>query len=103
MRGRIDAADGVVNGLMVWGLSVVGILALAVFGGTALLGPLSEIATQMSGVQQQAAQIDPQQALATARQTAGWAVLGLGLAAVAAPLGGMAGSKLWPQRTTEIR
>lgn len=93
-----NTADGIVNGLMVWGLSVVGILALAVFGGTALLGPLSEFATQMPGAQQQAAQIDPQQALAAGRQAAGWAVLGLGPAAVTAALGGVAGTKLWPRR-----
>ena len=96
------AADGVVNGLMVWALSVVGILALAVFGGTAMLGPLSQFATQMSDVQQQVTQVDPQQALAAARETAGWAVLGLGLAAAAAALGGMAGAKLWPRRRTDV-
>lgn len=98
-----STADGVVNGLIVWALSVAGILGLAAFGGTALLGPLAELAAQVPGAQQQVAQVDPQQALGVARQTAGWAALGLGLAAVAAALGGMTGSKLWPKRASAIR
>ncbi|MHA6793822.1 hypothetical protein ACVGVM_09970 [Pseudonocardia bannensis] len=91
------AEDGVLHGVLVWALSVVGILALAVIGGTSLLGPLADLAGQ-TAVRPQDVQIDPAQVMSTARDTAGWTALGLGLAAGAAALGGMAGSKIWPRR-----
>jgi len=94
------ANDGLVHGVLVWALSVVGILAAALLGGGALLGSVASVATDVTNIAQQAQQVDvnPAQALQTARETAGWAALSLGLAVVAAGLGGLAGSKIWPGR-----
>jgi hypothetical protein len=92
------AGDGVLHGVLVWALSVLGILALALIGGSALLGPLANFAAQAPDAAQSAQSIDPAQALDTARDTAGWTALGLGAAAAAAAIGGVAGSKIWPSR-----
>jgi hypothetical protein len=103
------AGDGMLHGVLVWALSVLGILAVALIGGSALLGPLASFASQAPDATQAAAQnVDPAQALNTARDTAGWTALGLGAAAAAAAIGGIAGSKIWPGRknaddTTEGR
>ena len=99
-----NAGDGMLHGVLVWALSLLGIIALALIGGSALLGPLSNLISQApdaAGQATQAAQnasIDPVQALNTARQTAGWTALGLGAAVAAAAIGGIAGSKMWPGR-----
>ena len=99
-----EAGDGMLHGVLVWALSLLGILALALLGGSALLGPLSTLISQApdaAGQATQAAQnanINPVQALDTARHTAGWTALGLGAAVAAAALGGVAGSKIWPGR-----
>lgn len=92
------AGDGLLHGVLVWALSVLGILALALIGGSALLGPLAQLVGQaaQSGVQAPDVQVDPAQALEAARQTAGSTALGLGLAVAAAAIGGTVGSKLWP-------
>jgi hypothetical protein len=95
------ADDGMLHGVLVWALSVLGILALALIGGSALLGPLASFASQAPDAAGAAAQnttIDPVQALNTARQSAGWTALGLGAAVAAAAIGGIAGSKMWPAR-----
>jgi hypothetical protein len=92
------AGDGMLHGVLVWALSVLGILALTLIGGTALLGPLASIASQAPGAAQAAQSVDPVQALDTARDTAGWTALGLGAAVAAAAIGGIAGSKIWPGR-----
>lgn len=102
------AGDGMLHGVLVWALSVLGILALALIGGSALLGPLAGFASQAPDAAQAAQNVDPAQALNTARETAGWTSLGLGAAAAAAAIGGIAGSKIWPGRkntgdTTERR
>ena len=99
-----NAGDGLLHGVLVWALSLLGILALALIGGSALLGPLSSLISSTpdaAGQATQAAQnanIDPVQALNTARHTAGWTALALGAAVAAAALGGTAGSKIWPGR-----
>ncbi len=92
------ASDGLLHGVLVWALSVLGILALALIGGSSLLGPLAQLAGQaaQSGVQAPDVNIDPVQALNTARQSAGGTALGLGLAVAAAAIGGTIGSKMWP-------
>lgn len=64
---------------------------LAFFGGSALLGPLSEVATQATRSTPQA--VNAAQVLDTVRQTAGWTVLFLGLAVFAAALGGGMGKR----------
>lgn len=90
-----SAADGMVNGLLVWALSVAGLLLLGVAGGTALVGPLATLVSQ-SQVLPGSVPVDPATAVSVARQSAGWGALGLGLAAAASALGGMVGAKLWP-------
>lgn len=91
-----SAADGMVNGLLVWALSLTGLLLLGLLGGTALLGPLATVLSQTRLSAGAGVPIDPATAVAVARQSAGWAALGLGLAAGVAALGGMLGAKLWP-------
>lgn len=94
------AGDGMLHGVLVWALSVLGILALALIGGSALLGPLASFASQAPDAAQAAqnVNVDPAQALNTARDTAGWTALGLGAAVAAAAIGGITGSKIWPGR-----
>ena len=94
------AGDGMLHGVLVWALSVLGILALALIGGNALLGPLASFASQAPDAAQAAqnVDVDPAQALNTARDTAGWTALGLGAAVAAAAIGGITGSKIWPGR-----
>jgi hypothetical protein len=84
-------SNGLVNGVLVWALGTVGIVGLALAGGTSLLGPLAETAVQP--------QI-PDVAVGDARMTAGWAALALGLTWAAAAFGGVAGSRIWPRGRT---
>ncbi len=94
---------GLLQGIMVWALSIIAILFLTLFGGGALLGSLGQIASEVVSLDQvtSAAQgvnppdVDPAQALETARSSASWAVLGLGLTVIASALGGIAGAKMW--------
>jgi hypothetical protein len=92
------AGDGLLHGVLVWALSVLGILAIALIGGSALLGPLAQLAghAAQSGAQPPNVTIDPAQALNAARQSAGATALSLGLAVAAAAIGGTVGSKIWP-------
>lgn len=91
--------DGVLHGVLVWALSVVGLLILGLVGGGALLGPLANLAGEAAILQQIAATdaAAGSQAAQQARVPAGWTALGLGLTAAAAALGGVLGSKLWPR------
>jgi hypothetical protein len=103
------AGDGLLHGVLVWALSVLGILALALLGGSALLGPLAQLASSAPDAAQAAGQaagqaaqtVDPAQALDTARRTAGGTALGLGLAVAAAAIGGSVGSKIWPGKNKD--
>jgi hypothetical protein len=81
-------SNGLVNGVLVWALGVVGIIGLALAGGTSLLGPLA-----VTSVQPQV----PDVPVGDARQTAGWAALALGVYWIAATLGGVAGSRIRPR------
>jgi hypothetical protein len=92
------AGDGLLHGVLVWALSMLGILVLALIGGSSVLGPLATLL----GAQQQGIVIDPVLVLRSARQAAGWAALGLGLSVAAAAIGGMVGSKLWPRRKESV-
>lgn len=98
------AGDGLLHGVLVWALSVLGILAIALIGGSALLGPLAQLAGQavQSGAQPPNVNIDPAQALETARQSAGGTALSLGLAVAAAAIGGTVGSKIWPGKKKDV-
>jgi hypothetical protein len=90
------ANDGMVNGVVAWAVTVVAVLGLALLGGGALLGSLADVATQFGDLRNAGAGVDVAAATQTARETAGWAALGLGLTVVASALGGSIGAKLWP-------
>ena len=91
--------DGLLHGILVWALGVVSILALALLGGGALLGPVAQVVTDVANVGAvNAPNIDPAQAAETARASASWASLGLGLTIIAAALGGILGAKMWPSK-----
>lgn len=91
--------SGVEQGISVWALTNVGIILLALLGGGALLGSLGTLVMQLSALQQvQGANIPVDQVLSTARNAAGAAALYLGVSALFAALGGMAGAKIWPGR-----
>lgn len=94
------ANDGMVNGVVTWAVTVVALLAFALIGGGALLGSLADVATQFGDLRSPAAGVDVTRAVETARDTAGWAALALGLSMVASALGGLLGAKLWPGRNT---
>jgi len=87
--------EGVLQGVTVWALTVVGILAIALVGGGALLGSAADAAVQVTGPRP--AGTDSVELVRTARTTAGWSALGLGLSLLAAALGGMAGSRARPR------
>jgi hypothetical protein len=92
------ANDGMVNGVVMWAVTVVVVLVLALVGGGALLGSLADVATRFVDLRSAGAGVDVARATEAARETAGWAVLGLGLTMAAAALGGSIGAKLWPGR-----
>jgi hypothetical protein len=92
------ANDGMVNGVVAWAVTVVAVLTLALLGGGALLGSLADVATQFGDLRNAGAGVDVAAATQTARETAGWAALALGLTVVASAAGGSVGAKLWPGR-----
>lgn len=92
------ANDGMINAVVAWAATVVTLLVLALIGGGALLGSLADVATQFVNLQNPAPEVDLADAAQTARQSAGWAALALGLSVVASGLGGALGAKLWPGR-----
>ncbi|MFR9800915.1 hypothetical protein ACL02T_01270 [Pseudonocardia sp. RS010] len=83
--------DGMVNGIVSWALTTVLLLAIALAGGGALVGYFGNV---FGGFGTIGGPAD----VGLARQTAGWAVLGLGLSVVASALGGTVGAKIWPGR-----
>lgn len=96
-----DISDGLAHGLLAWALGVVVMVVFALFGGGAILGPVGNLLTQVTMLQQlfaQGASFDSAQAMEVVRQTAGWSALVLGLTAAAAGAGGVLGSRFWPPR-----
>jgi hypothetical protein len=92
------AHDGMVNAVVAWAITVITLLGFALIGGGALLGSLAEVATQFADLRNPAQGVDVARATQTARDSAGWAALGLGLSMAASALGGSIGAKLWPGR-----
>lgn len=91
--------SGLLQGILVWALATVGIIFLSLLGGGALLGSLADVVTQLGSLQQlQGSGVNPAQVLGTVREAAGWSALWLGLTALTAALGGLAGSKIWPSK-----
>ncbi|MEJ5947024.1 hypothetical protein WDZ17_17165 [Pseudokineococcus basanitobsidens] len=94
---------GLLHGILVWALGLVVFLLLALLGGGALLGSVGRIAAQLISLSQVTAEVPSvqlDQAVETARSTAAWAALGLGLAVVASAVGGLVGSKAWPRTSS---
>lgn len=90
---RPGRGTGLLHGVLVWALGVSGILGAALLGGGALLGSFGASAAELTNLQQQIAQTPGAAAgLEAAQQGAGWAALWLGLAIIAAAIGGVAGS-----------
>lgn len=83
--------DGMVNGVVSWALTTALLLGIALAGGGALVGYFGNVFGGFGTLGGPAT-------ASLARQTAGWAVLGLGLSMVASALGGTLGAKLWPGR-----
>jgi hypothetical protein len=92
------AHDGMVNAVVAWAITVITLLGFALIGGGALLGSLAEVVTQFADLRNPAQGVDVARATQTARDSAGWAALGLGLSMAACALGGSIGAKLWPGR-----
>lgn len=95
--------DGAVNGALLWAFATVGLVLLAILGGGTLAGPVSTVAADLGAVQDLNLQNPPteqvNQALAGARDAAGWSLLGLALSFVSCVAGGAAGAKAWPNRS----
>lgn len=90
---------GLLQGILVWALTNVGIVFLTLLGGGALLGSLAGVVTEVGGLQQlQGTGVNPAQGLDAARGAAGWSALWLGATALTAALGGLTGSKIWPSK-----
>lgn len=91
--------SGLLHGILVWALGVVAFLFLTLFGGGSLFGSLADVLTQTTALQRSnVPAVDVAQAVETARDAAGWAVLALGLSWAAATLGGVLGAKMWPRK-----
>ena len=92
--------SGLLHGTVVWALGVVSFLLLTVLGAGALLGPVADVLSQTTSLANvdPAAGVDVSSAVDTARETAGYALMSLGLAWVAAALGGLVGTKMWKGR-----
>ncbi|GHE13944.1 permease [Klenkia taihuensis] len=88
--------DGLLHGILVWSAGIVAILGLALLGGGALLGPLSQVVGDIGAVG--TPDVDPAQAADAVTSSASWASLGLGLTIIASALGGVVGSKMWPSK-----
>lgn len=89
------AREGMMHGVLVWALGIVGIIFLTLFGGGALFGSLASAIGQAASLQQaDLPAVELGEAVGTAREGAGWAVLGLALSLAAAAAGGMLGVKM---------
>jgi hypothetical protein len=94
--------EGMLQGVAMWAVTVVGILAITLIGGGALLGSAADAAAQVTAPRP--AEMDVVELTQAARNAAGWSALGLGLAMLASALGGVMGSRMRPQgdRTTTV-
>jgi hypothetical protein len=93
--GYPNAIPGLLNGLLVWALGTVLVLALSAFGLGQLFGALGEMAGQLSSLSSSTPNpnVDPAQIAESVGRTALGAFFGLLLAALAAALGGRTGGR----------
>ncbi len=96
-------SDGLLHGVLVWALSVTGILLLTLLGGGALFGAFSNVLGQLSVIQNAigSGNVQLAGAEAQARNVAQSAVLALGAFITAAAIGGAIGAKMWPGKENE--
>lgn len=94
--------SGAEQGISMWALTNVGIIILALLGGGALFGSLGGFVTQLGTIQAaQAAGVSGGQLINAAQTVAGATALYLGVTALFAALGGLAGAKIWPGRHSQ--
>jgi hypothetical protein len=89
-----NADDGVLNGIAVWAMATVILFVLAVVGTGLALATLGYAVDRISTDGQAAQAATPGSELTDA---AGTAAIALGATAIAAALGALVGSKLWPR------
>jgi hypothetical protein len=96
--------SGLLHGFLVWALGVVAFIALTFFGASALLGSFGDLTSQL-GVGPQEVQSSTElteeesaQAADEAQDAATPAFWGLLLPLLAAMIGGLIGSKIWPRK-----
>jgi hypothetical protein len=92
-----EASDGVLQGVVMWAVTVVVLVVLASIGSGVALGALdtTEIFDDVT------TNLDTTRTMSTARDAAGWALIGLSVALAASAIGGAIGAKMWPRR--EVR
>jgi hypothetical protein len=98
-----QAADGILQGVVLWALAVVALVLLSVFGAGIVTSSLGGLSDQLDFIQESLSNlngqnIDQGQAVSDARDTAASAVLLLGITIAASVVGAVIGSKLWPRR-----
>jgi hypothetical protein len=94
--------DGVIHGVVLWGVGLLALVTLSVVGSGLALGSVDTTSAfdQFSGDQ-----VDTAQASDDAQEASGRALAGLVLALGAAVAGGAAGTKMWPRdrRSIDLR
>lgn len=92
--------SGLLHGILVWALTITGIVLLTLLGGAGLFGAFSGVLGQITAIQNAVGRGDaniPPDAISNARDVAGWAVLALGIFIASSAVGGVLGAKLWPR------
>jgi hypothetical protein len=94
---------GLLHGILVWALGITAVVLLTLLGAGSLLGTFGTAASQLidpatiSGAAASANAPSQQEVAAAGQSAASAGVLGLGLTIIAAALGGVVGSKMWPR------
>jgi len=89
------ADDGLLHGVVLWGVGLLSLLVLSIAGSGLALGSIdtTDVFDQFS-----TDQVDTARANDDAQDAAGKALAGLVVALVASAGGGLVGAKLWPRR-----
>ena len=88
------ADDGIIHGIVMWFAALVALIVFSSIGSGLALGSF-DTADVFDDIGLD--EISADEANDNAQEAAGWALLGLGLALLAAAAGGAAGAKLWPK------
>jgi hypothetical protein len=86
-------SDGLLNGIVMWGLALVALLLIGTAGGGIAVGAfdIGNVIDEFT------AGVDTQQTVDTTREAAGWTLIGLTVALAASAIGGAIGTTLWPR------